>query len=249
MLAAATTLHPATRLIGRHTRNEDRPSSMAAGPASASPVTTVWKWLTAALDELDYGMVVLSDDMNVVHCNEAASVELDDCHPLEVSNNELRARLARDVAPLHAAVESAARRGLRKLLTLGKDEHRASVSVIPLTASETGARAVLIVFAKRAVCETLSIQGFARDYGLTDAETRVLVALCNDLPPTRVARQSGVAISTVRSQIGSLRHKTGAASIRALVRQVAVLPPIKGVLRKKTACSDAPSFPLRLAGA
>jgi hypothetical protein len=42
----------------------------------------------------------------------------------------------------------------------------------------------------------------------------------------------------VRSQIGSVRQKTGSSSIRALVRQVAVLPPVKGVLRKERAPSS-----------
>jgi hypothetical protein len=41
----------------------------------------------------------------------------------------------------------------------------------------------------------------------------------------------GVAFSTVRTQIGNIRQKTGAPSIRALVQQVAVLPPLMGVLR------------------
>ena len=46
-----------------------------------------------------------------------------------------------------------------------------------------------------------------------------------------VARQQGVAVSTVRTQIGSIRAKTGAGSISELVRQVAVLPPLVGALR------------------
>jgi DNA-binding CsgD family transcriptional regulator len=91
------------------------------------------------------------------------------------------------------------------------------------------------VLAKRAVSESLSIHGFARSYGLTGAETRVLVALCGGLPPMEVAHQTGVAISTVRSQIISIRQKTGATSIRALVRQVAVLPPVKSTLRSQAA--------------
>ena len=56
--------------------------------------------------------------------------------------------------------------------------------------------------------------------------------------PSRFAAavpRDGVAVSTVRSQIGSIRHKTGAESIRALVRQVAVLPPVKGALGRNGA--------------
>jgi DNA-binding CsgD family transcriptional regulator len=203
-------------------------------------------WLAAALDELDYGIVVLYVGAHVVHINDAARVELDEQHPLQLQGDELRARLARDVAPLHEAVADAALRGMRRLLTLGKDAGRTSVSVVPLDAGDAGPRAVLVVLGKRTVCESLSVQGFARSNGLTAAETRVLVALCNGVPPAKAAAELGVAISTIRSQIGSLRQKTGAESIRALVRQVAVLPPVKGALRNNGA--DKRWFPmLRLA--
>lgn len=49
--------------------------------------------------------------------------------------------------------------------------------------------------------------------------------------PTKAAAELGVAISTVRTQIHSIRMKTGASSIGALVRQVAALPPPVRVLR------------------
>lgn len=199
--------------------------------ASESVPTAAWRWLAAALDELDYGIVLLFDGPNVVHINHAARVELDDEHPLQLFGNELRARSVRDIVPLHQGITAAASQGLRRLLTLGDEARRSSVSIIPLDAADAGPRAVLVVLGKRAVSEPLSIQGFARSYQLTSAETRVLVALCGDLPPLEMSSRLGVAISTIRSQIGSIRAKTGAASIRALVRQVAALPPVKSSLR------------------
>jgi DNA-binding CsgD family transcriptional regulator len=59
----------------------------------------------------------------------------------------------------------------------------------------------------------------------------VLEHLCGGVRPTEIAQRQGVAVSTVRTQIGSIRAKTGATSIRELVRQVAVLPPLVGALR------------------
>lgn len=236
--AAHRALPPVAMGVALHRR--------AAASNSESVPQAAWHWLAAALDELDYGIVLLFDGTHVVHINDAARVELDDKHPLQLLGNELRARLARDVGPLHEAVTDASLRGMRRLLTLGKDAERASVSVVPLEAADAGPRAVLVVLGKRTVCESLSVQGFARSYGLTAAETRVLVALCNGIPPAQAAVELGVAISTIRSQIGSMRLKTGAESIRALVRQVAVLPPVKGALRHNG--SERSWFPkLRLA--
>lgn len=211
-----------------------RPAMAPRHPSTASSPTApaIGHWLAAALDELDYGIVLLLDDMHVSHINDAAAVELDEEHPLSIAGGQLGARSVRDTGLLTEAVNAAAARGIRRLLTLGEDSRRASVSVVPLDAADAGPRAVLVVLEKRAVCESLSVHGFARSCGLTGAETRVLVALCSGSPPSQTAEELGVAVSTVRSQIGSIRQKTGAASIRALVRQVAVLPPVKGVLRK-----------------
>ncbi len=73
-----------------------------------SATSPIWQWLAGALDELDYGIVVLFEGASIVHINDAAQVELDELHPLQRVGNELRARLARDVAPLHEAVTAAA---------------------------------------------------------------------------------------------------------------------------------------------
>ena len=85
---------------------------------------------------------------------------------------------------------------------------------------------VLVLFNRAQMCETLSVELFARAHGLTHAESAVLTGLCRGAAPARIARDVGVAVSTVRTQVASLRQKTGAASIADLVRQVAVLPPI-----------------------
>ena len=189
-------------------------------------------WLAATLDEIDYGMLLLADASQVIHVNHAARAELDSAHPLQLFGGELRARRAPDVLPLAEALQAAAQRGLRKLLTLGEGAQKVSVSVVPLsTPDEPGAAVTLLMLGKRQVCEVLSVQGYARSHGLTSAETRVLAALCRGTPPTEIAADVGVAISTVRTQIGNIRLKTGAQSIRALVQQVAVLPPLMGVLR------------------
>jgi len=184
-------------------------------------------WLHAAFDEVDYGMLVLTSINRVVHLNHAARIDLDAAHPLQLIGRDLGARDARDAAALHAALHDAAQRGLRKLLTLGTAARRVSVSVVPI-----GEGRSLVMLSKRQVCESLSVQGFARSHGLTPAETRVLVALCQGIPPGDAAAEIGVGIATVRTQIGSIRQKTGAQSIRALVRQVAVLPPLMGALRQ-----------------
>lgn len=194
--------------------------------------TKLGHWYAAALDEVDYGIVLLLDGTRVVHVNTAAQAELDDTHPLLWIDNELQPRLARDERAFRQAVDQAGLSGLRCLLRLGEGASRASISIVPLESAD-GPRAVLVILGKRQVCEALSVQAFARGSGLTHAEEHVLVALCDGLQPTEIACRQGVAISTVRTHVGSIRLKTGARTIRELMRQLAVLPPVKDVLRSR----------------
>ena len=92
----------------------------------------------------------------------------------------------------------------------------------------------LLVFGKRRMCPTLTAHWFSRAHRLTPAEQRVLTQLCEGLTPMQVASAQGVLLSTVRSQIGNIRSKTGSHSLRDLVRQVAVLPPLVSALRGAT---------------
>lgn len=199
------------------------------GPERRAELT---HWLTAAFDEIDYGLLLLIDGVQVMYANHAARAELDAAHPLQLVDSELRTRQGLDAQPLADALHAATQRGLRKLLTLGDAAQRICLSIVPIAAPPgLGGPVTLLMLGKRQVCLALSVQGFAHSHRLTGAETRVLTGLCSGMLPSAVAAQHGVAISTVRSQIGTIRVKTGARSIRALVQQVAVLPPLMGVLR------------------
>ena len=220
------------------------------GPERRAAPSPTRHWLAATLDEIDYGMLLLTDETQVMHINHAARAELDAAHPLQLLGCELRARRPQDVLALAEALHAAARRRLRKLLTLGDGAQRVGVSVVPLTfPDDSGAPVTLVMLGKRQVCEVLSVQGFAGSHGLTLAETRVLAALCRGTPPTEIAAQAGVKIATVRTQIGTIRQKTGAQSIRALVQQVAVLPPLMGVLRGVAGHAFASQYDSALSGA
>jgi len=193
------------------------------------------RWYELMLDEIDYGVLLIGRDAQVLHLNHAARCELDVQHPLQLVGRQLRAADAEDAVRLQEAVQAAQHRGLRRLLMLGPDGHRVAVSVVPLCTGGPGGPggpvATQLSMGKRQVCGELGVQWFARSHGLTLAETRVLEALSEGLQPNDIAVRHGVGISTIRSQIGSIRAKTRSDSIGALVRQVAVLPPLVGALR------------------
>jgi DNA-binding CsgD family transcriptional regulator len=205
------------------------PRPPAAADNAAPPLA---RWYELMLDEIDYGVLLLGSDAQVLHINHAARCELDVQHPLQLLGRQLRARDATDVVRLHDALQAAAQRGLRRLLMLGQDGHRVALAIVPLrSGGADGPVATQLSMGKRQMCGGLGVQWFARSHELTLAETRVLEALSEGLQPNDIAARHGVGISTIRSQIGSIRSKTRSDSIGALVRQVAVLPPLVGALR------------------
>ncbi len=195
------------------------------------------------LDEIDYGMLLVDATGEVLYTNHAARRELDHDHPLQLSGKQLVTAVSGEAGLLQDAL-TAAHRGLRKLLTLGSGVQLVAISVVPLNEPGLPAGATLLVLGKRNVCEQLSVQGYARAVSLTPAETRVLEMLCAGVQPAEIATRQGVAVSTVRTQIGSIRAKTSAKSIRELVRQVAVLPPLVGALRGSAAALGGLRAPL-----
>ncbi len=191
------------------------------------------QWMGLVLEELDHGVVMLNGTGRVLHTNLAARVSLDNNHPLELVGQHLRARLLTDAVPLADALEGAEASGRRCLLRLGDDRSecgRANVVVVPLNRDVSQA-AVLLILERRQLCGDLAAQWFALRYQLTPAETEVLKALSSGVKPAEVAQRQGVAISTVRSQIQSIRAKSGADSIGELMRQLALLPPLVSSLR------------------
>jgi DNA-binding CsgD family transcriptional regulator len=213
------------------------PAVTAGGACFALPVafpSFLQDRFANLLDQIDYGLLLLDTDQVPSYANRAARQMLADDHPLEMRNGELEAREPGDAPRVRKALQ-AALRGLRTLLILGMGERRASVAVVPLPSSDAGAHGILVVLGKRTVCEGLSAQWYARSHGLTPAETQVLTLLCSGALPNEIALRQGVAISTIRTQIGSIRAKTGARTIATLLRDVAVLPPLVHALKPESA--------------
>jgi DNA-binding CsgD family transcriptional regulator len=233
-----------------------------AKPAPSLAATLAVATLTAVLDEIDHGVIVVDLPSGLVrHVNRQA-------------RDECRHHGTLDLADGHAVVPDAlGQRGLlsafsqallgrRTLLSLrphcsrvvreaaagassdGASGHpdlgsagQVSMAVVPLprvgeAAGETAQ--AMLVFGKRQGSDALSVGFFARLHGLTPTEDAVLLSLCRGTKPSDIAKEHGVAISTVRTHVNSIRLKTGTSSIRDLVHKVSTLPPMATALRSGT---------------
>jgi DNA-binding CsgD family transcriptional regulator len=190
--------------------------------------------MASVLDEVDYGLMLLSADGLVVHANHAALRELGSGHPLELRSRRLRARDAQEQPALSDALEGARKRSARSLLNMGTGSARVGLSIVPLPlalSNRGGGNAVLMTLQRAQLVEKLSVGAFARSHSLSQREEEVLTALCEGLRPTQIAERMGVAVATVRSHVHNLKEKTHCGSMVELVKQVALLPPLVTALK------------------
>lgn len=182
--------------------------------------------LALIMDELAHGVLVASATGQLLHANQAARHELARRQVLTVSEGLLQTTDARQAKVLANALEKADT-GLRSLIALRSGSARLSIAVVPLRRQQGRPGVPIALFLSRAsVCDALMLCFFARSHGLTPAEEQVLSILCQGYSAPEIASQLNVAVSTVRSHVRSLCAKTHTNGVRALVGQVAVLPPL-----------------------
>ena len=215
-------------------RNAERPTG---APPSALMLNAVASGASAAvlmrvLDEIDYGLLLVTASGTLCYANQLGLQEVLGGGPLLLEHGRLHTRTPLDQVPLHAALGDASR-GKRRLFSVGHNGCSVSVAAVPMPPADDDAHEpmVLLVFGKRSAAETLTVDFYARSHGLTSAEMNVLKRICSGMKPKEIARDHGVAISTVRSHICSIRIKTQTDSIRELVNRVAVLPPITPAMK------------------
>lgn len=208
--------------------NAAAPAGWTLGPG---PVAVDAWTLMRVLDEIDYGLMLVDDDALVRYANRVALQECGASRGLHLDEGRVSPRTAQDHAPFHRALASSTQ-GRRSLLSVAAGDATLSLAVVPLTGAPLSTARTLLVMGKREACPPLSVDFFARAHQLTAAEAAVLRGLCNGLRPVEIAAGGGVAISTVRTQIGAIRSKTGTTGIRELVGRVAALPPIASLPHK-----------------
>lgn len=182
--------------------------------------------LSLLMDELAYGVLLASAKGQLLHANQTARHELAHRRLLAVEDGLLQTS---DVGQARVLVQALARAesGRRSLIVLRSGEARMNLAVVPLRPERPhDPGAIALIFSRASVCDSVMLCFFARAHGLTPAEEQVLAILCQGYSAPEIAQQLNVAVSTIRSHVRSLCAKTQTNGVRALVGQVAVLPPI-----------------------
>jgi DNA-binding CsgD family transcriptional regulator len=195
-----------------------RPTS----PQRATEVEFAWR----VLEEIDYGLVLVSPAGLLQHANHLARRELALQRFLRLDGALVTGVTEAQADELQAGMRGAAE-GRRQMVTLRNDRDALPLACVPLFQPFQGeSAAVLLMLGRQHGAQNLAASFFARSHGLTRAEESVLKSLCNGLEVHQIATANGVSEYTVRTQVRSLRDKTGINSMRLLVQRVAALPPV-----------------------
>lgn len=202
----------------------NRPSYGMPAESVSTSIQAEFAW--RVLEEIDYGLILASPAGALQHANHLARHELCRARVLRIDEQRLAGMSALQTEELVRGIRAAAS-GRRQMLTLRNGDISLPIACVPLFQPFEGeCSSVLVMLARQAGTQNLNVTFFSRSHGLTPAEEGVLKALCDGLEVTEIAAANGVSECTVRTQVRSLRDKTGINSIRLLVQRVAALPPV-----------------------
>jgi DNA-binding CsgD family transcriptional regulator len=193
-----------------------------AAPARGLETAFAWR----VLEEIDYGLLLLTPGGALQHANHLARHELDRERFMRVHEERVVGQTPWQTEEITRGVQAAAL-GRRQLIVLRNGADQLHVACVPLFHSfDENRGAVLLMLGRQAGTQNLSVTFFSRSHGLTPTEEVVLKSLCDGLDVHEIAAAKGVSEYTVRTHVRSLRDKTGINSIRGLIQRVAALPPV-----------------------
>ncbi len=192
---------------------------------------------TAALDALSAGVIVVDRTMRVVHANAAgAGLTSPGRSGLTVSRaafggTQLSARHRDDNDALRRLVVGTASGGAGGALRVRArsddvpEEATLAVLVSPIPSSLMTSDADLAIIVAREMTrpERMPEWMLSDLYSLTTAEAAVAGSLAGGIKAEDVARERGVSLDTVRTQVRTVLRKTNAANLRDFERIVALL--------------------------
>lgn len=174
----------------------------------------------ATLDAVSFGVVIVDENLHILHANAASEAMLAEGSSLRVQQGALSLQHGPAESVLRDAVERAARdeatigqKGIGVQMR-GAGGEALVMHVLPLHSGATRpglvARAVAAIFIAPAARPLhMPIDALALLYDLTPAETRVLELICDGAAPDQIAAQLGLARSTIRTHLNHIFDKTG----------------------------------------
>lgn len=200
------------------------PTAPTRPPEEATLSRRAHQLTQQVVDQIDCGLLVCDGHGHVLHANRAARRELGSGVLLSLQDDLLCCQGA-SAHELSLAIMAAATRGLRRLVYL-QDSPPLMLVVAPLEPQSGAEPLVLVMIGRRTLCTALGLELLALQHRLTWAEQRVLRGIVGGAAVRDIAADNGVAVSTIRTQVQSIRDKLGVSNIDALLLIAARIPPV-----------------------
>jgi DNA-binding CsgD family transcriptional regulator len=199
-----------------------------AAPVPVAPprLVPVFRFLLAGLDGFANGIALFDEHSHLVYANAAARTFLS-LADWENVGGAVRSPKLDERSAWGAALGQACRFGRHQLVDLTSPEGTVFAAVVPVAVD--GQHLAFVTFGRHDLCGSLELQLFASRFGLTGAENQVLGKLSTGLRPAEIADAHGVAVSTVLTQVASIRAKTVTSSIKQLLCMLSRMPPLRQV--------------------
>jgi DNA-binding CsgD family transcriptional regulator len=195
--------------------------------------------LVQTLDLIDLAILLVDRSGRVFYSNRAAREFISGGHLLRLCHGRLASFSPKASAGLHGAIAALARLGGDRTrhgavvpLTDADGTVRAASWVLPLASrrpdpiepGRTGCAVVVVREIARA--NAISSDFFARCYGVTQAERRLLETLAEGMTVAEAGHALNVSLNTVKSHLKSLFAKTGTNRQAELMRlALNTMPP------------------------
>lgn len=182
--------------------------------------------LSTTLEMLSVGIIMTDETARIIHANHAAERLLGDARTLRRDGDRLSTRDPKVSFELRQAIAEAASGSTIAIPRSGIAVPVGDLAawVLPLDgglrnefAAAFSAKAVVFI---RELGDTQPFPAelFVRRYGITPAECRLLVLLTQGMTITEAAETLGIALSTAKTHLARLFHKTGTQRQAELIR-------------------------------
>ncbi|MBI5719580.1 MAG: helix-turn-helix transcriptional regulator [Burkholderiales bacterium] len=184
--------------------------------------------LVAAVNRLAFGMAVLDIEGTLHFANTAALAAIRRTG-WQLSDGRLQPPAEPELSAWRRALSEVCVGERHRLIEIQAGETTLFVSLSSAheSAHDGGRAWAIATFEREELCGPLELQMFSSRHGLTLAENQVLQRLCRGERPAEIAREHGVARSTVLTQVAAIRSKTHRGSVLELLHKLSRMPAVR----------------------
>jgi DNA-binding NarL/FixJ family response regulator len=185
---------------------------------------------TAALDELDFGVIICDRAAKIVFANKASEALAAARAGVLLRNMRVMAHLANEAEGLAALISDAAGGVGGAMRLTGAHDAQLLVMASPLPhplRQEHGPGCALLALRQIESGPRISADALMALFRFSPAQAALCVALVEGRSLKEIAAERGVKLTTLRSHAQEAMLRAGVKSLRDLVRLIGSLPPLR----------------------